>query len=56
MPEHASQLYSRNVQALLDLLTAEDGALSIDPTDEIVQGACVAGLPAAAPTTTSQEA
>jgi H+-translocating NAD(P) transhydrogenase subunit alpha len=44
MPEHASQLYSRNVQALLELLTGEDGALHIDASDEIVQGAGVAGI------------
>ena len=45
MAEHASQLYARNVQALLALLTAEDGSVAIDPSDEIVRGACVAGLP-----------
>ncbi len=26
MPEHASQLYARNVLALLELLTGDDGA------------------------------
>jgi NAD(P) transhydrogenase subunit alpha len=41
MPEHASQLYARNVQALLDLFTAEDGTVSLDFDDEIVAGACV---------------
>jgi NAD(P) transhydrogenase subunit alpha len=41
MPEHASQLYARNVQALLELFTAEDGSLSLDWDDEIVAGACV---------------
>jgi NAD(P) transhydrogenase subunit alpha len=45
MPEHSSQLYSRNVQALLDLLTGEDGGLHLDGEDEIVTGACVTGLP-----------
>src|SRR5689334_4903034 len=42
MPYHASQLYSRNVTALLQLLT-DDGALKLDWSDEIVAGACVAG-------------
>jgi len=42
MPDHASQLYARNIQALLELIT-EDGALKIDPEDEIVKGALVSG-------------
>jgi H+-translocating NAD(P) transhydrogenase subunit alpha len=42
MPYHASQLYSRNVTALLQLLVAE-GELKFDWSDEIVSGACVAG-------------
>ena len=41
MAEHASQLYARNVQALLDLFTGEDGGLHLDWEDEIVAGACV---------------
>jgi NAD(P) transhydrogenase subunit alpha len=42
MAEHASQLYARNIQALLDLMTAEEGnALEMDFEDEIVAGACV---------------
>ncbi|TMK38312.1 MAG: Re/Si-specific NAD(P)(+) transhydrogenase subunit alpha [Actinobacteria bacterium] len=41
MPEHASQLYARNVQALLELFAGEDGALELDFDDEIVAGACV---------------
>ncbi len=41
MPEHASQLYARNIQALLELLTGEDGSLHLDFEDEIVAGACV---------------
>ena len=41
MPEHASQLYARNVQALLELLTGEDGSLTLDFEDEIVAGACI---------------
>jgi NAD(P) transhydrogenase subunit alpha len=41
MPEHASQLYARNVQALLELLIDEEGSLKLDFDDEIVAGACV---------------
>ena len=37
MPYHASQLYSRNVFALLQLLI-KDGALHLDFTDEITKG------------------
>jgi NAD(P) transhydrogenase subunit alpha len=37
MPYHASQLYSRNVYALLQLLI-KDGALNLDMNDEIVKG------------------
>jgi NAD(P) transhydrogenase subunit alpha len=42
MPYHASTLYSRNVQALL-LHLAPEGELSLDWSDEITAGACVAG-------------
>ena len=42
MPEHASQLYARNVQALLELLVDDDGELALDFDDEIIAGACVA--------------
>lgn len=37
---HASQLYSRNIQALIEYLTKE-GSLNLDPEDEIVQGALI---------------
>ena len=40
MPEHASRLYARNMQALLELITTE-GALTLDFDDEVVAGACV---------------
>ncbi len=40
MPAHASQLYSRNVQALLDALI-KDGALALDPADEIARGTTI---------------
>jgi NAD(P) transhydrogenase subunit alpha len=42
MPYHASTLYSRNVQALL-LHLAPEGTLTLDWSDEITSGACVAG-------------
>jgi NAD(P) transhydrogenase subunit alpha len=42
MPDHASQLYARNVQSLLELIT-DEGELKIDPEDEIVKGAMVSG-------------
>jgi H+-translocating NAD(P) transhydrogenase subunit alpha len=46
MPVHASQLYSRNVAALLAHL-APDGELRLDWDDEITAGACVARAGAA---------
>jgi H+-translocating NAD(P) transhydrogenase subunit alpha len=41
MAEHSSQLFARNVLALLELFVGEDGALKLDFDDEIVTGACV---------------
>ncbi|HET9142428.1 Re/Si-specific NAD(P)(+) transhydrogenase subunit alpha [Actinophytocola sp.] len=43
MPEHASELYARNVFALLELLVDADGALAPDFGDQVVAGACVTG-------------
>ncbi len=40
MAEHASQLYSRNIQSLLELMI-DEGALKLDFDDEIIAGACV---------------
>jgi H+-translocating NAD(P) transhydrogenase subunit alpha len=40
MPDHASSLYARNVQSLLELMVA-DGELSLDFEDEIIKGACI---------------
>jgi NAD(P) transhydrogenase subunit alpha len=37
VPTHASQLYSRNVQTLLDYII-KDGAIALDMNDEIVRG------------------
>ncbi|CAA9518320.1 MAG: NAD(P) transhydrogenase alpha subunit [uncultured Solirubrobacteraceae bacterium] len=41
MAEHASQLYSKNVQALLELMSGDDGALTLNFEDDIIAGACV---------------
>jgi NAD(P) transhydrogenase subunit alpha len=40
MAQHASQLYARNISALLQLLV-KNGAVSLDFEDEIVKGCCV---------------
>lgn len=45
MPGHASELYARNIAELVELLTADGGALSLDFSDEIVAKSCVAGAP-----------
>jgi len=41
MPYDASQLYSRNVYALLSPFI-KDGALTLDPNDDVIKGACIA--------------
>src|SRR5579875_875625 len=41
MAEHASMLFARNVQALLELIVDGEGKLNLDFDDEIVAGACV---------------
>jgi NAD(P) transhydrogenase subunit alpha len=40
MPDHASSLYARNVQSLLELMVKE-GELSLDFEDEVLSGACI---------------
>jgi H+-translocating NAD(P) transhydrogenase subunit alpha len=40
MPDHASSLYARNVQSLLELMVKE-GELSLDFDDEVIAGACI---------------
>ncbi|HTD36379.1 MAG TPA: Re/Si-specific NAD(P)(+) transhydrogenase subunit alpha [Candidatus Limnocylindrales bacterium] len=40
LPYDASRLYARNVQSLLDYVT-KDGALALDPADEIVAGTTI---------------
>jgi NAD(P) transhydrogenase subunit alpha len=41
MPEHASQLYARNVQSLVELMLDDDGQLALDWDDAIIAGACI---------------
>ncbi len=41
MAEHASQLYARNIQALLGLMINDEGALELDYDDEVIAGACI---------------
>src|SRR5919106_1226372 len=41
MPDHASSLYARNVQSLLELMVGDEGALSLDFEDEVLAGACI---------------
>jgi len=41
MAEHASQLYARNIQALLGLMISDEGALTLDFDDEVIAGACI---------------
>jgi NAD(P) transhydrogenase subunit alpha len=41
MAEHASALYARNVQSLLELLVDDEGRLNLDFDDEIIAGACI---------------
>jgi NAD(P) transhydrogenase subunit alpha len=40
MAEHASQLYARNIEALLGLMLKE-GKLELDFEDEVISGACI---------------
>jgi NAD(P) transhydrogenase subunit alpha len=41
MPDHASQLYSRNVSALLELMVSDEGELKLDFDDAVIAGACI---------------
>ncbi|MEA2393470.1 MAG: H+-translocating transhydrogenase subunit alpha [Solirubrobacteraceae bacterium] len=41
MPEHASQLYARNVQSLLELFLDDEGNVALNFDDEVIAGACV---------------
>ncbi len=41
MAEHASQLYARNIEALLGLMISDEGTLELDFEDEVIAGACI---------------
>ncbi|MCE0762526.1 Re/Si-specific NAD(P)(+) transhydrogenase subunit alpha [Pseudonocardia kujensis] len=41
MPEHASELYARNVSALLELMLDDGGAVAPDWSDEVLARSCV---------------
>ncbi|MGH2915901.1 MAG: Re/Si-specific NAD(P)(+) transhydrogenase subunit alpha [Solirubrobacteraceae bacterium] len=64
LAEHASQLYARNIQALLALMISDSGELALDFEDEVIAGACItrdgeivhAGARAAAEAAPEQEA
>ncbi len=45
MPEHASELYSRNIAALLELMIDDEGRLAPDYSDEVLAKSRVAGKP-----------
>jgi NAD(P) transhydrogenase subunit alpha len=41
MPVHASEVYAKNLQALLKLMATKEGELQLDFEDDIISGACV---------------
>ena len=41
MAFHASQLYSRNVMGLLDLIVNESKEIELDLEDEIIKSTCI---------------
>lgn len=43
MPEHASELYARNVIQLIELMVSREGELAIDFDDQVLADSCVAG-------------
>jgi NAD(P) transhydrogenase subunit alpha len=47
MPEHSSELYSRNVASLLELMLDGEGRLAPDYSDEVLAKSRVAGAPPA---------
>jgi NAD(P) transhydrogenase subunit alpha len=49
MPESASNLYARNVLALVELMVDSDGNLALDWSDEVIAKAAVAGKQEPAP-------
>jgi NAD(P) transhydrogenase subunit alpha len=45
MPEHASELYARNVQSLLELMLDEQGRLNPESEDEVLVRSCITREP-----------
>ncbi len=45
MPEHASELYARNVQSLLELMLDKEGRLTPDSDDEVLVRSCITREP-----------
>jgi NAD(P) transhydrogenase subunit alpha len=45
MPEHASELYARNVAALLELMVDDKGRLTPDSADEVLVRSCITHEP-----------
>ena len=41
MAAHASQLYAKNIENLLGLVVSDEGELTLDFDDEIVDAACI---------------
>lgn len=41
MPEHSSELYAKNLLALIQLMLDDDGAITPDFDDEVIAAACV---------------
>ncbi len=41
MPDHASQLYAKNIENLVKLMADDEGALKLDFEDDIIKGACI---------------
>jgi proton-translocating NAD(P)+ transhydrogenase subunit alpha len=54
MPESASMMYARNVQALVELMVDDEGNLALDWSDEVIAKACVAGKQEPAPAATQE--
>jgi NAD(P) transhydrogenase subunit alpha len=42
MPVHASEVYAKNLSALLKLMTTKEGELTLNFEDDIISGACMA--------------
>jgi NAD(P) transhydrogenase subunit alpha len=56
MPESASNLYARNILALVELMVDSDGNLALDWSDEVIAKACVAGKQEPSPAAASAAA